>query len=106
MYKATFSEAEQMCKSRGMSVAQLQSKGEIDSVAKFLTDAGLSSTPFFTAPRAELNSGQPDPKSQEGCLSIFNSLLRTQPCTEQINFMCEESKEPFELISLDKGNNI
>jgi hypothetical protein len=92
-----------MCKSRGMHVAQLESKEESDSVAKFLSDAGLSATPFFTAQRAELKSGQPDQKIQEGCLSIFNSLPRSQPCTQEINFMCEKSKQPYELISFDKG---
>jgi hypothetical protein len=92
-----------MCKSRGMHVAQLESKEESDSVSKFLNDAGLSATPFFTTQRVELIPGKPDSKLQEGCSSIFNSLLRSQSCTEEINFMCENSKKPFELLPFDKG---
>jgi hypothetical protein len=92
-----------MCKSRGMHVAQLERQEESDSVAKFLIDVGLSATPFFITQLVELIPGKPASKLQEGCSSIFNSLLRSQSCTEEINFMCENSKKPFELLPFDKG---
>jgi hypothetical protein len=91
-----------MCKSRGMQVAQLESKEESDSVAKFLNESGLSATPFFITQRVELIPGKPDPKLQGGCSSIFNSLLQPQSCTEEINFICENSKKPFELLPFAK----
>lgn len=89
-----------MCKLKGMRVMQLESKEESNSVAKFLKDSGLSSTPFFTALE---NSAQNNSKNTEGCHSLFNSQVRSESCTQEANFMCEISRELFKLLPFDKG---
>lgn len=96
-YKATFKDADKMCKSKGMQVMQLESKEESNSIAKFLNDAGFSSTPFYAAQTGT------DPKILNGCNSLLNSMLRSEPCNKKMNFMCEKSREPFVLQPFNEG---